>query len=118
MFSDDTFIGRDKEQRELQQALKALKNGSGGLILLSGEAGIGKTCLAEACLATSDSQVYRGTAVEEATSPYSPVTAALRSARRHQPDLFLECDNLLPYLFLILPELGTAPGIQRSRYFV
>src|SRR5215471_2697240 len=41
------FVGREDERRELAAALSAALRGSGRLILLTGEAGIGKTRLAE-----------------------------------------------------------------------
>lgn len=42
------FVGREAELRTIAAALDGARDGSGGLILLSGEAGIGKTRLAEA----------------------------------------------------------------------
>ena len=75
---DGNFIGRVRQQKELQQALDTAKSGAGGLILLSGEAGVGKTRLAEVCLTRSGCQVHMGTAIEEATAPYGPATAVLR----------------------------------------
>src|SRR5262245_21757409 len=44
------FVGRDRELAELRSVIDELHAGQGGLVLLAGEAGIGKTRLAsEAC---------------------------------------------------------------------
>ena len=44
-------IGRERELGQLRGMLTAVHAGRGGMVLLHGEAGIGKTCLAEAILA-------------------------------------------------------------------
>lgn len=41
------FIGRERERAEIGRALESARGGSGGLILVTGEPGIGKTRLAE-----------------------------------------------------------------------
>src|SRR5688500_2144196 len=45
------LVGRDREQATLREALAAAVAGHGSLVLIGGEAGIGKTALAEALLA-------------------------------------------------------------------
>ena len=42
-----TFVGRENETRQLQQAYDAAVSGQGGLVMLAGEPGIGKTALCE-----------------------------------------------------------------------
>ena len=44
--SEATFIGRRQELFRLQVALQRAARGRGGVVLLSGEPGVGKTCLA------------------------------------------------------------------------
>jgi len=44
-----TFVGREHEVRQLQQAFDAAMSGNGALVMVVGEPGIGKTALCEAC---------------------------------------------------------------------
>lgn len=44
----DTFVGRERELVLLRESLARVRSGRGGLVILSGEAGIGKTRLVEA----------------------------------------------------------------------
>jgi hypothetical protein len=75
----DNLIGRESEQTEINRALGAAIQGKGSLVLLAGEAGMGKTRLAEACLGRSGLPVFRGEASETATSAYGPIVAVLRA---------------------------------------
>jgi hypothetical protein len=87
--SDDyDLIGREDEQAALDQALAATHDGTGGILLLAGGAGVGKTRLLEACLPRSGLLALKGQSNEIATPPYGP---------------------LAPYLALLLPELGPPP---------
>jgi DNA-binding NarL/FixJ family response regulator len=104
------LVGRDRERAELLAALEATAAGHGGVVLVGGEAGIGKTRLASEALAESGLLVLTGEASEEATPAYAPVVAALRSYLRHQHDGLADCGPLTPYLGLLLPELGAPPG--------
>lgn len=80
------FVGRDRELRELLQALDEAESGRGRLILLGGEPGIGKSRLADE-LATRargrGHQVLWGRGWEDAGAPpYWPWVQALRSYLR------------------------------------
>ncbi|HEU5101337.1 MAG TPA: AAA family ATPase, partial [Roseiflexaceae bacterium] len=107
--SDRDPIGRQREQAELDQALADAQHGAGGIVLLAGEAGVGKTRLLEACLGRNGILALKGQANEIATPPYGPVVAALRSYLRARPGGLAGYSPLAPYLALLLPELGPAP---------
>src|SRR4051812_35475574 len=70
------LVGRGREQAALRDALAAALAGRGSLVLIGGEAGIGKTTLAEALLAEAMQQgalVLFGRCYDlTETPPYGP----------------------------------------------
>ena len=104
----DGLIGRRSERARLQAALAAAIAGRGSLILLSGEAGSGKTRLAEDVLAAApDATFVRGVAMPGG-SPFGPLTTAIRGFLRLQPGALNACGPLKAPLAVLLPELGEA----------
>jgi DNA-binding CsgD family transcriptional regulator/tetratricopeptide (TPR) repeat protein len=82
--ADEGLVGRDREQTALRDALAAALRGRGGLVLVGGEAGIGKTTLAEAVLGEAIDQgalalVGRCYDLAE-TPPYGPWVEAIARA--------------------------------------
>ncbi|HEV8248233.1 MAG TPA: ATP-binding protein, partial [Polyangiaceae bacterium] len=77
------LLGRARELELLEELLDRAQRGRGGIALLLGEAGIGKSSLAEALATiaeTRDVQVVRGRALEFASAPpYFPLWPCLRS---------------------------------------
>jgi DNA-binding CsgD family transcriptional regulator len=118
MVVNDDLLGREREQAELGQALDAVRTSSGGIILLAGEAGVGKTRLLETCVARSGLLALNGEAGEPITPPYGPIVAAIRSALRAAPDALDRCQPLTPHLALLLPELGAPPSNSDSATLV
>ena len=111
-------MGREIERERLARALDAARLGRGSLVLLAGEAGVGKTRLAEEASASSDALVLVGRASPGAPSPYGPVVAALRSYLRSHPRGLDRCGPLRAHLALILPELGEpAAASDRATLF-
>ncbi len=103
------MIGRERERAELTRALSRVRNGWGRLLLLAGEAGVGKTRLAEEALAEPDSRVLRASASQGATPPYGPIVGVLRAFLKVMPAGFGDAGALMEHLALLLPELGPPP---------
>jgi len=103
------LVGREDERARLAQAVERARNDRGGLLLLSGEAGVGKSRLAAEVLATSGAIALHGAAASRSTAPYAPIVAALRSRLRQAPGALDGCGPLRTHLALLLPELGEPP---------
>jgi DNA-binding CsgD family transcriptional regulator/type II secretory pathway predicted ATPase ExeA len=103
------LIGRDQERARLVERLDRAIAGEGGLILVAGEAGVGKTLLMDELAASTKAPVLRGAAARDSTPAYGPVVTALRSYLHVAPDGLDDCGPLGEHLRLLLPELGPAP---------
>ena len=67
------LIGRRRELTWLAGAAEAAAAGRGGLVLVAGEAGAGKTALARAALAASGFRALEAAALDTPGRPYAPV---------------------------------------------
>src|SRR5215217_6298232 len=105
----DELIGRVREQAALTEAITAATSGIGGVILVAGEAGVGKTRVIRAVLAASGLRVLAGSTGPGGTSPYAPVVAALRSSLRAGTARW-PSGPLAAHLAVLLPELGPPPA--------
>ncbi|MDX6474571.1 MAG: hypothetical protein QOH95_82, partial [Gaiellaceae bacterium] len=100
-----TLVAREQELADLLAVIRDAGNGSGGLVLVAGEAGVGKTRLAHEAATASGAMVLAGGARPEGTAAYGPIVEALRAGLRLDPDRVLH-----PALALLMPELGPRPG--------
>jgi len=113
------FVGRDADLRQLKAALGQASEGAGSSVLVSGEAGIGKTRL---CAELSRWHRQRGgrvllgrAAPQEASIPYAALGDALRGARRAEPAVWAAARARAGILWAVAPELAPeAAGPERS----
>lgn len=103
------LVGRDDALQRLDTLLRRAEAGSGGVVLVGGEAGIGKTRL---CAELGGRHRARGGRVllgrgapEESTILLAPVADALRGARRADPPLWEAVQARADVLAAITPEL-------------
>ena len=95
--SEDVFIGRDAEMAILRGATEQLINGSGGLIEVIGEPGIGKTRLVDEAVAQAEEVTALRCDCERtgAGTPYTPVRRLLHQVlgtnSSMDPDTLANC---------------------------
>jgi hypothetical protein len=106
MRPSDALVGRERELVELARALDG--SAHGGLVLVAGEAGMGKTRLVDEAVAHANVLGLRGGARQEGTEPFGPVVAALRAYLHVEPTGLAGIGPLKGHLALLLPELGRA----------
>ncbi|HZO06878.1 MAG TPA: AAA family ATPase [Solirubrobacterales bacterium] len=111
MGTEAPLVGREAELARLREQLERARLGEGSLLLLCGEAGVGKSRLAAALAdEAGPATVLRGAAASGFTAPYGPVADALRSCLRADPAALDGCGPLRAHLALLLPELGEPAG--------
>src|SRR5215203_345976 len=110
----DAVIGRGPQRAWLEEAVAEAATGRGSLVLLGGDAGVGKTRLVEEVASTAHGTFLRG-AARPSSPPYCSVVTALRRYLQKLPDGLEGCGPLRGHLALLLPELGDAVGEGRSR---
>src|SRR5919199_4763441 len=109
------LIGREEENAVLGRHLAAARRGEGSLLLLSGEAGVGKTRLLAELSAASGMPSLRGAPVQGSTTPYGPLAAVLRCHLQLRPGGFDGWGPLRAQLALLLPELGDPAAARADR---
>lgn len=106
------FVGRDGELEVLTNLLAHTLAGRGQLVFITGEAGVGKSRLADeftGLAEKSGARVFRGQAYQmERDLPYQPVREALRLyllRRLDDGEMRRVLGPWAPYVALLLPEL-------------
>ena len=114
-----TFVGRQAPLDTLSAAWKGARAGEGGIAIVSGEPGIGKTrlCREHARAVHADGGVVLfGRCVEDFGRPFEPFVEAFRHLLAHVPQVV----DLLPAdageLVRILPELASLIPEHREQH--
>lgn len=119
-----SFVGRERELAQLRAGLEDAISGHGGLLLISGPPGVGKTRLVEELISLAVTEVAEITALaghcidQEGAVPYLPFVEVLESCvdrveRSSSPDRLrallgeegAELARLMPKLRRLLPDL-------------
>jgi DNA-binding CsgD family transcriptional regulator len=108
------LVGRAADLRQLGAVLARAGEGAGSIVLVSGEAGIGKTRL---CAELSRLHRQRGgrvllgrAAPEEASIAFAALADALRAARRAEPGVWEAARARAGILWAVAPELAAEAG--------
>lgn len=112
MTRGSAFVGRARQWSGLEEALIRCRAGHGGLVLVAGEAGVGKTRLVGEVLSGWEGLVLRGAAVSGGSGAYGALVEVLRGFLHEVPG-GLSDEALLGHLGVLLPELGRAGGVDR-----
>jgi tetratricopeptide (TPR) repeat protein len=105
------FVGRESERADLRRFLDRAKSGHGGLVMVGGEPGVGKTRMTEELIAEAERYGFMtltGHCYEmEGAPPYIPFIEILQSIMRLvEPDTLLETlGNAAPEAAKLIPEL-------------
>jgi DNA-binding SARP family transcriptional activator len=124
---DVRLVGREETQRQLQKAYADARGGRGGVFLISGEPGIGKSRLMQdfATSLAEEALVLTGAGHRDARArPYQPIVEALRPAViAYHASLdvpawsLAELARLMPELRLLSSDLSApaADGVEQAR---
>jgi hypothetical protein len=105
------LIGRDRELQALSDRLDRAAAGEGGLVLVAGEAGVGKTSLVQTAVNDCALLLLPRVVSDQGMTPYAPIVTALRAYDRIAPGALARSGHLSGHLAALLPEIGPAPGI-------
>jgi class 3 adenylate cyclase len=113
------FIGRERERADLRRAVEDARVGHGSFVLVSGEAGVGKTRLLQEIDAEADAHGLRvltgHSAKDEGQAPYLPFTEMIEQGmvtprspatlRHSLGEAASEIARIAPALRLVVPEI-------------
>ncbi|MFL6186074.1 MAG: adenylate/guanylate cyclase domain-containing protein, partial [Actinomycetes bacterium] len=127
------FVGRERERADLRRAAEDARVGHGSFVLVSGEAGVGKTRLIQEIDAEADARGLRvlagHSAKDEGQAPYLPFTEMIEQGmvtprspttlRQSLGEAAPEIARIAPALRLVVPDIPAPlelPPEQARRY--
>ena len=123
----DPFIGREREMAELTMALDGALEGRGGLVMLAGEPGIGKTRLTEELTAIAKARgalVAWGACYEGGSAPpYWPWTQVIRSLLTEPSEAIMSAletrgaviADIVPEIREMMPDMQPASEVDAEQ---
>ena len=101
----EDFVGRRAELVVFEQAIVDARNGLPSVVLVGGDAGIGKTTIVSESARRADVALYlgRSTHIGGDMIPLAPLADLLRQVRRSRPDLLTDTPDLAPLHQWLVP---------------
>jgi class 3 adenylate cyclase/tetratricopeptide (TPR) repeat protein len=131
--AEEVFVGRERELGELRARLADAIDGRGGVVLVGGEPGVGKTTLVRQLIKEAEQQgavaLFGRCYESDGTVPYSPFVETTEQALRLVPTDWVREDlgedaaevaRMVPELRRRFPDIGEPldlPPEQQRRYF-
>jgi len=112
------LVGRERELEELQRFLDGILEGEGTAVFISGEAGSGKTRLAEEFLKqvkAKDIIVLAGTCMSNVAIPYFPFIEAFSSFESDDEKEIRAFDTRQLSLRIASTETGAVEGVDKAK---
>lgn len=116
------LIGREAQMSQLTALWRQVASGQGHVLLITGEAGIGKTRLARELIAQvliSGGKVLAGACYEEENIPYAPIANILREVKEITspqsplpPFILADLIKIAPVLHGSYPDVSPNPAID------
>ena len=101
----EDFVGRRAELAVFERAIVDARNALPSVVLVGGDAGMGKTTIVRESAWRAGAVLYlgRSTHIGGDTIPLAPLADLLRQVRRSKPDLLTATPDLAPLLHWFAP---------------
>ena len=109
----EDFVGRRAELAVFERAIVDARNALPSVVLVGGDAGMGKTTIVRESAWRAGAVLYlgRSTHIGGDTIPLAPLADLLRQVRRSKPDLLTATPDLAPLLHWFAPgTIGMEPS--------